>query len=99
MSKTSKYSINSTAKKAEKDPEVEEIETVKEIESPTVKKSLTVEEVPKIEVKKVPRVAHGKSITSKKGILNEDVEVKPEYFPEGQKTLDELIVKKLVVVW
>jgi hypothetical protein len=42
-------------------------------------------------------VAPGKAITSHRGILEAGKEAKPEYFPGGQKTLDELLAKGYVV--
>jgi len=41
-------------------------------------------------------VSEGVAITSKKGILGPGKEVKAEYFPNGEKTLKELVEKELV---
>ena len=43
------------------------------------------------------KIAAGKSVTSKKGILGPGVAVKPEYFPLGQETIDTLIDKGFIV--
>ena len=43
------------------------------------------------------KVAEGKAITSKKGILGPNAEVKAEYLPGGDVTLKELVAKKLIV--
>lgn len=43
------------------------------------------------------RVADGKSITCKKGILADGDEVKAEYLPGGQETLDSLVDRDFVI--
>lgn len=43
-------------------------------------------------------VADGKSVTSLKGIRGEGVKVEAKHFPGGQKTLDSLVTRKLVVL-
>lgn len=54
-----------------------------------------VDETPESEPS-VPRVAAGKAITSKRGVLKPGTEVKPEYFSNGEETLKELIEKGFV---
>jgi hypothetical protein len=38
----------------------------------------------------------GKSVTSRKGMIYGDVEIKPEFFHEGEKTIKKLIERGLV---
>ena len=45
---------------------------------------------------KVHRVAEGKSITSKRGVLGPGDEVRPEYFVGGESVLADLIKKGLI---
>lgn len=50
------------------------------------------------EVKVAPySIAQGKSVTSKKGILEHGDEIKAEYLGGGQKALDALVKAKVVV--
>ena len=42
-------------------------------------------------------IAHGKSVTSRKGIVSEGQQVTADYFTHGQKTLDELVEKGFVM--
>ncbi len=43
------------------------------------------------------KIAQGKSVTSKKGVLGPGAIVKPEYFSLGQETIDSLIDKGYIV--
>jgi translation initiation factor 4G len=85
------------------EPKVEEpkVEEPK-VEEPKVEEPKV--EEPKVEEPKpaaaeptnVHRVAEGKSITSKRGVLGPGDEVRPEYFVGGESVLDDLIEKGLV---
>ena len=80
------------------EPKVEE----PKVEEPKVEEPKV--EEPKVEEPKpaaaeptnVHRVAEGKSITSKRGVLGPGDEVRPEYFVGGESVLADLIEKGLV---
>jgi len=72
------------------------IPKIKDLDEPikpfTPKQTPPAEPIKPVEViKSIYKVAPGKSITSKKGILGPGEEVKTEYMSGGQKTIDDRI--------
>ena len=75
------------------EPKVEE----PKVEEPKVEEPKVEEPKPAAaEPTNVHRVAEGKSITSKRGVLGPGDEVRPEYFVGGESVLADLIEKGLV---